>query len=143
MPTRYEWLFGQCPLVVEDEHGPIQTGDSDWIVDLLGMDLTRRHARVMAFEDLDILDGVEPLIRLAYTHDQSTVRLFDMLVTTRVGKGTLTVSSLDHHAPVGRFLLSRIIASEVTATRASSPTTWRAIAAAAVSSAPSRHDRDR
>ncbi len=105
--TNYEWLFGQCPLVIEE--APLQAGDSKWIVDLLGMDLTRTYARLIPVEDLGVVDCVDPLVRCVYTHDQRRPRLFDMLFHTRVGQGLLTVSSLDHSDPAGRYLLERLI----------------------------------
>ncbi len=105
--TNYEWLFGQCPLVIEE--APLQAGDSEWIVDLLGMDLTRTYARLIPVEDLGLVDCVDPLVRCVYTHDQRRPRLFDMLFHTRVGKGLFTVSSLDHSDPAGRYVLERLI----------------------------------
>jgi hypothetical protein len=105
--TNYEWLFGQCPLVIEQ--GPLQNGDSEWIVDLLSFDLTRTYARVIPMDRLGWTDRVQPLIRLVYTHDATRLRMFDMLFAARIGAGTLLVSSLDHHFPAGQFLVGRMI----------------------------------
>ncbi|UCD75345.1 MAG: hypothetical protein JSV91_00200 [Phycisphaerales bacterium] len=106
--TRYEWLFGQVPLIIEE--GPLAKGDSAWITDLLGYDLTRRYCRVMPVEDLGIADQVDPLIRLVYTHDQKDrVRFFDLLFQARVGEGLLIVSSLDHSEGAGQYVLRRIL----------------------------------
>lgn len=105
--TNYEWLFGQCPLVIEES--PLTMGDSEWIVDLLGMDLTRTYARLIPVEDLGLVEFIDPLVRCVYTHDQRRPRVFDMLFHTRVGKGLLTVSSFDHSDPAGRYLLERLI----------------------------------
>lgn len=111
--TRYEWLFGQVPLIIEE--GPLKKGDSEWIGDLLGYDLTRRYCRVMPVEDLGIVDQVDPLIRLIYTHDQrDRVRFFDMLFQTGVGDGLLIASSLDHSEDAGQHLLRRILDYAVT-----------------------------
>lgn len=104
----YEWFFGQCPLVIE--RGPLAAGDSDWIVDLLGHDLTRRYARMIPTERLDLLNEVEPIVRLVYVHDQVKPRLFDMLFSTRVGAGLLIVSAFDHRDPAGLRLLDQVIA---------------------------------
>jgi hypothetical protein len=101
--TNYEWLFGQCPLVVEQ--GMLEPGDSEWVVDLLGMDLTRTYARVIPVEDLGLADRVDPIIRLVYSHDQESLKFFDMLFAVRVGSGVLAVSSLDHHDPAGQHIL--------------------------------------
>jgi hypothetical protein len=105
--TRYEWLFGGVPLVIEE--GPIHPGDSEWIIDLLGYDLTRRYCRVIPVEELGIADHVDPLIRLVYTHDQDRVRFFDFVFQARVGDGLLIVSSLDHGEDAGRFLLHGLL----------------------------------
>lgn len=106
--TNYEWLFGQCPLVIEE--GPIQRDDSEWIIDLLSFDLTRTYARVIPIDELGWRDRVQPIVRLVYTHDVSDrLRMLDMLFAARVGNGTLLVSSFDHHFPAGQFLLGRMI----------------------------------
>jgi len=106
--TSYEWMFGQVPLVIEE--GPLASGDSEWIVDLLGYDLVRRYCRVIPTEALGIADQVDPLIRLVHTHDQrQRIKFFDMLFHTRVGEGHLMVSSLDHSDVPGQHLLQRLI----------------------------------
>lgn len=107
--TSYEWLFGQAPLVIEE--GPLGHGDSEWILDLLDYDLVRRYARVIPAEALGIADQVDPLIRLCYTHDQNAgrVKFFDQLFMTRVGKGLLIVSSLDHSEDAGQHVLAKMI----------------------------------
>ena len=106
--TQYEWLFGGIPLVIEQ--GPLVKSDSEWIVDLLGYDLTRRYSRVIPIDQLGITENVDPLIRLAYTHDQrNRVEFFDQLFMTQVGRGLLIVSSLDHTEAPGRWLLDRLL----------------------------------
>jgi len=107
MGTNYEWLFGQCPLVLEQ--GMLEPGDSEWVVDLLGMDLTRTYARVIPVDDLGLTDRVDPIIRLVYSHDQESLKFFDMLFATRVGSGVLAVSSLDHHDPAGQHILHLVL----------------------------------
>jgi len=109
--TRYEWLFGQVPLIIEQ--GPIDIGDSEWIVDLLGYDLTRRYARIIPVEDLGLVDKIDPLIHLVYTHNQTKrVQFFDQLFMTRVGSGLLVVSSLDHTEAAGQWLLKKLLCQE-------------------------------
>lgn len=118
--TEYQWLFGQCPLVIEtpsppgrgqgeSSSAPLQPGDSDWMIDLLGMDLTRTYARVIPTQSLGLLDHVDPIVRLVYTHDARALTFFDMLFATRVGTGVLAVSSLDHHDPAGQWLLHQVM----------------------------------
>ncbi|MHC5022588.1 MAG: glycoside hydrolase family 2 protein [Planctomycetota bacterium] len=108
--SRYEWLFGGVPLVIES--APLGPGDSRWIVDGLVYDLVRRTGRVIPVEDLGLAGQVDPIIRLAYTHDQSErVRFFDLLFTTRVGDGVLVASGLDHSESAGRWLLGQIVGS--------------------------------
>lgn len=105
--TRYLWLFGQVPLVIE--RGPLRSGDSEWTVDLLGYDLARRYARVIPVEDLDIVEQVQPLVRLLHTHDQRRVRIFDQLFAARVDAGLLLCSSLDHSEAAGQWLLRQMM----------------------------------
>lgn len=105
--TSYEWLFGGVPLIIEG--APLHSGDSEWIVDALPYDLTRRYARVIPSERLGLLDAVDPIIRLVYTHDQERVQQLDLLCHAPVGAGHLTISSLDHSEAAGQFLLGRMI----------------------------------
>ncbi|MDY7109747.1 MAG: glycoside hydrolase family 2 TIM barrel-domain containing protein [Planctomycetota bacterium] len=133
--TRYEWIFGGVPLVIEE--GPLTSGDSEWIVDLLGYDLVRRYCRVIPVEELGIADAVDPLIRLVYTHDQTEhARFLDFLFMTRVGAGLLMVSSLDHSEDTGQYLLRKLIAfaasDEASATRELDPAFLRRSCAGAV-----------
>jgi Glycosyl hydrolases family 2, sugar binding domain/Glycosyl hydrolases family 2 len=105
--TRYLWLFGQVPFIVEE--GPLRPGDSDWLLDGLCFDLNFANGRAIAIEELGLRDSVEPFVRLVYTHDQKKVVLYDQLFATRVGRGTLIVSALDHACDIGRLLLERFI----------------------------------
>ena len=111
--TVYEWFFGQRPLVIEE--GPLEAGDSEWIVDLLGHDLTRTYARMIPVEDLGLADKVDPVVRLVYTHDADRVKFYDMLFMAGAGEngGLILVSAFDHNDPAGRFLLERLIAFAV------------------------------
>jgi hypothetical protein len=105
--TQYEWLFGQVPLVIDG--GPWR-GLRRPLVDLLLYDLTRRSARVIPIEALGIAERVDPLVRLVYTHDQrDRVRFFDLAFMSRVGRGLLIASSLDHSEDAGRYLLERLL----------------------------------
>jgi len=106
--ARYEWLFGQCPLVLE--RGPLHARDSEWVIDLLNFDLTATWSKVIPVEELGIANCVAPIVRLVYTHDQPHIRLFDQMFLARVGSGILAASSFDHRTPAGRHLLGRIIA---------------------------------
>jgi hypothetical protein len=106
--TVYESLFGQVPLIIEER--PLDVGDSNWMLDLLVYDLIRRSGRVIPVEELGIADQIDPLVRAVYTHDQKDrVRFFDQLFTTRVGKGLLIASSLDHSEAAGQWLLHLLI----------------------------------
>ena len=117
--TQYQWLFGGVPLIIEQ--GPLTQGDSEWIVDLLGYDLTRRYSRVIPVDQLGITDSIDPLIRLVYTHDQAgRVRIFDQLFMTGVGDGLLIVSSLDHSDAPGRWLLDCVVRFAASASAAAS-----------------------
>lgn len=108
--TRFEWLFGGCPLVIEK--GPISQNDSEWIVDLLGIDLTYSYCRIIPSADSGLCDDyIDPLIRLVYTHNQKIVQMYDFMWMTNLGSnnGLLLVSSLDHSLPAGKYLLNRML----------------------------------
>lgn len=107
LDARTIMLWGQCPLVIED--GPLEVGESAWVLDLLHHDLTRRHPRAIPVEEMGIADQVDPVIRLVFTHDSGAPKLFDAVFKTRVGKGMLLASSLDHSEDAGRYLLHRLI----------------------------------
>jgi hypothetical protein len=125
MDARTIMLWGQCPLVIENgrldagtvnldrqegaPRGILGTGDSEWILDLLHHDLTRRHSRAIPVDELGIADQVDPVIRLVFTHDSGAPKLFDAVFKTRIGKGMLIASSLDHSEDAGRYLLHRLI----------------------------------
>lgn len=106
--TQFVTLWGQCPLVPEE--GPLAPGDSEWVVDLLHHDLARRITRAIPVEDLGIADQVAPIVRLAFTHDRGSPRLFDMAFMAAVGRGLLLATSLDHTEDAGRSLLARFLA---------------------------------
>jgi hypothetical protein len=105
--TKYLWLFGQVPFVIEE--GPFGAGDSDWLLDGLSFDLNFANGRAIPVAEQGLIEYVEPLVRLAYTHDKKQVELHDQILATRVGAGTLIVSALDHACPVGSYLLDRLI----------------------------------
>ncbi len=106
--TKYLWLFGQTPLILET--GPLREGDSEWMLDGLCFDLNFANGRAIDSRALGLIDHVEPIVRLAYTHGTGTqVALYDQLIATRVGEGTLIVSALDHACPPGCYLLARLI----------------------------------
>lgn len=120
LPTKFVTLWGQCPLVPEGdaERWPVGPGDSDWVVDLLHHDLTRRYTRAIAVEELPIgsatvsvVDQADPIVRYVFTHDHGTPRLMDSAFVTRVGRGRLLATSLDHAGDAGRCLLDRFLRS--------------------------------
>lgn len=83
--------------------------DSDWAVDLLHHDLTRRYTRAIPSEELGIADRVDPIIRLVFTHDRGIPKVSDSAFATRVGRGLLLASSLDHTEDAGQYLLRRMM----------------------------------
>jgi hypothetical protein len=102
-----EWHFGCVPLIFE--RGPLSEGDSEWVLDLLLVDLIANWCRALPSEKLGIADRVEPIIRQVFTHDQARPVMLDLLSSARVGDGLLVISSLDHTTPAGRFLMSRVL----------------------------------
>jgi hypothetical protein len=107
LPTRFVTLWGQCPLV--PEAGPLGAGDSDWMVDLLHHDLTRRYTRAIPVEDLGLADQVNPIVRCVFTHDRGAPKVLDGSLLSRVGKGLLIATSLDHTEDAGRYLMDRFL----------------------------------
>jgi hypothetical protein len=109
--SRFVNLYGQVPLVIERDGDawPIGPGESDCIVDLLPLDLTRGSARAVPVQELGIDAVVDPIVRLVFTHDGGAPRLFDAVFCARVGEGLLVVTCLDHSGPAGEFLLDRLL----------------------------------
>lgn len=100
-------MWSQVPLVLE--RGPLVAGDSEWVVDLINHDLTRRVIRPVPTGEMGIADAVDPVIRLVKTHDKKGPEMFDMVFSARVGEGLLVVSALDHGEVAGGYLLDRIV----------------------------------
>jgi len=109
--SRFINLYGQVPLVIERDGDawPIGLGESDCIVDLLPLDLTRFSARAIPVQELGIDAVVEPIVRLVFTHDGGAPRLFDAAFAARVGDGLLIVTCFDHSSMAGEFLLDRLL----------------------------------
>lgn len=118
LATRFVTLWGQCPLVPEE--GPLGSGDSEWVADLLHHDLTRRYTRAVPVEEMrragpsgagtvSIVDQVEPIVRYVFTHDRGVPRFLDAAFAARVGRGLLIGTSLDHSEDAGQYLLRRLI----------------------------------
>jgi hypothetical protein len=83
---------------------------TDRIVQLQPYDLNRDSGDVLPVQDLGIADDVDPLLRLFDTHDLSEAATYDQLFATRVGKGLLVASSLDHGTDAGQWVLSKVLA---------------------------------
>ncbi|MCC6971562.1 MAG: hypothetical protein IT434_15230 [Phycisphaerales bacterium] len=105
-------FYGQVPLVIEgsERAWPISLGESEWIVDLIHHDLSRRSARAIPTEARGLLGQVEPIVRLIFTHDSGVPRHFDAVFSTRIGRGMLVVSCVDHASVSGGYLLDRLVA---------------------------------
>ena len=112
MESTFINFYGQLPLVIEgnDRAWPISQGESDWVVDLIHHDLSLRSARAIPTESRGLLDQVEPIIRLVFTHDAGVPKLFDSVFSTRIARGVLVVSCVDHASVSGGYLLDRLIA---------------------------------
>lgn len=105
--TKWVCFWGQCPLVPEE--GVLGAGESEWVVDLLHHDLSRRMCRAVPSEELGIADRVDPIVRLVFTHDQGRPKLLDSAFVTRVGDGVMLATALDHTEDAGVYLLSRFL----------------------------------
>jgi hypothetical protein len=101
-------LWGQVPLILD--HGPLAGIPTTMMLDLLHLDLTRRHQRAVPTQDMGIHAHVHPLLRLVYTHDSGVPKVFDTLFAATLGAGVLLVSSLDHTSDeAGRWLAARLV----------------------------------
>lgn len=113
LATKWMNLYGQIPQIVESGDGGRQSvlreGESEWVVDALGLDLNRRSARAVPVHELGLAGSVDPVVRLVVTHDKGAPEPWDQLFLARVGGGLLAVSTLDHESPGGRYLLERVI----------------------------------
>jgi len=95
------WFLRGAPYV-----RPGSLGDQiprDLWVELQHFDLAGR-----VIPDLPWLDQIDPLLMLWDTHDHGTVKTHGLVFETRVGRGRLLVSALNHGGPdnaVGRWLL--------------------------------------
>lgn len=108
-PTAHTSLWGQNPFIAP--LGPLAGAANLCVLDALDHDLSRRYIRTIPTSRMRIDDQVEPIIRSFYTHDiGETLRIDDPLFATRVGKGILIASSLDHHEPAGKWLLHELLA---------------------------------
>lgn len=112
MESSFINFYGQVPLVIEgvERAWPVSPGESDWIVDLIHHDLSLRSARAIPTEGRGLLDQIEPIIRLVFTHDSGIPKLYDYVFSTRIGRGMLVVSCADHASVSGGYLLDRLIA---------------------------------
>jgi|GEM_PF-1598318 len=105
--ARVVMQWGLSPFVAES--GPFGAGDSEWLVELLHHDLTKRYQRAVPTEELGLAESVTPLVRYYWTHDSGSPRVLDAVFAARVGSGVLAVSSLDHGGAAGRYLVSRVV----------------------------------
>ncbi|MCC6227791.1 MAG: hypothetical protein IT432_01035 [Phycisphaerales bacterium] len=112
MESAFINFYGQVPLVIEgsERAWPVSPGESDWIVDLIHHDLSLRSARAIPTEGRGLLDQIEPIIRLVFTHDAGVPKRFDSVFSTRIGRGMLVISCIDHASVSGGYLLDRLIA---------------------------------
>lgn len=112
-PARWANLYGQVPLVTEGnetERRVLGPGESEWLLDVLDVDLNRWSCRAVPVGELGIADRVEPVVRLNFTHDKGSPDPCDQLFLARVGRGLLAVSTLDHSSSAGIYLLDRVLA---------------------------------
>ncbi|MBN2365569.1 MAG: hypothetical protein EH225_06220 [Calditrichaeota bacterium] len=89
--------------------GPLSPENRDRLLKLQMFDLTHTKSEVIPVEELGIHSRVDPLIRLFEIHGRETIQIHDQLFATKVGKGLLVASSLDHSAEAGQWLLGELI----------------------------------
>ena len=89
--------------------GPLTEIERERLPDLQMFDLTQEKCEAIPVGRLKIADQVDPIIRLFEIHGISEVRTHDQLFATKVGKGLLIASSLDHSAKAGQWLLGKML----------------------------------
>jgi hypothetical protein len=89
--------------------GPFSDQDRERLLELQMYDLTHQKSEVIPVKSLGIKSDLDPLIRLFEIHGLDTVNVHDQLTATRVGKGLLIASSLDHTSDAGQWLLAEVI----------------------------------
>lgn len=111
MDARTVMQWGGVPLIIESEEiaWPVRRGESNAVVDMLHLDLSRHFQRMVPTGEAGIADVVEPIVRFIYTHDSGKPSVFDAAFAVGVGDGMLVVSSLDHGGDAGRWMLGRLL----------------------------------
>lgn len=108
-----KWIntWGVLPLIVESnaKHAVIRPGESEAVLALLLHDLLANTCRALPTDELGLADHLDPIIRLAWTHDSGVPKSFDVLASARVGAGLLVISTLDHTLAAGQWILHRMI----------------------------------
>ncbi len=111
------------PLIIERADGswPINPGERTAVLDLLHHDLTKHTQRMIPTQAMGLARDVEPIVRFIHTHDSVRPTIYDAVFRAAIGRGTLTVTTLDHSTDAGRWLFARILRS------AGSPVTTKSI----------------
>jgi hypothetical protein len=89
--------------------GPFSDKDREQLLSLQMFDLTHQKSEVIPINDLGLQSDFDPLLRLFEIHGLDTVNFHDQLTASRVGKGLLIASSLDHTSEAGQWLLAELI----------------------------------
>ncbi|HEY6565742.1 MAG TPA: hypothetical protein VIY86_14735, partial [Pirellulaceae bacterium] len=102
-PTREHWFLRGGPVIhsVGDRHGALRR----FVLELQHFDL----AGPVVPEIDHYLADVEPWVVLWDNHDLADCRTHGVLFRIPVGKGTLWVSTMNHRAEAGRWLLEYLI----------------------------------
>ncbi|MCF8239895.1 MAG: hypothetical protein K9J16_00810 [Melioribacteraceae bacterium] len=89
--------------------GPLSDVDENHLIDLMQYDLIHSKAEGIPVAENEIEDYLDPMIRIYENHGIEDVIPFDLLTASKVGDGLLVVTSLDHSAEAGQWLLGKTV----------------------------------
>lgn len=123
LALKEHWFLRGAPVVTE--HTLTRKVPRDLLVELQAFDLAGP-----VVPDLDWLENLDPILLLWDTHDLRTVKTHGLIFETRVGRGRLLVSAVNHRGvgnAAGQWLLAalvRLLAEEPAPVHQLTDTQW-------------------
>ena len=104
-PLRSHWFLSGAPYI--SEHSLTRQVPRDLLLELQHFDLASQ-----VIPDINYLENIDPVLMLWATHDLKTVKTHGLIFETRVAKGRLLVSAVNHAGQenaAGRWLLQVLL----------------------------------